>query len=753
MCVEEKENLKSVYSEQIKEIEEISEKFKSIEKEYKNDIDQLEEMVTEERNQRNKIISEANALHCILNDKLDEMDKKLQLETEKVSALEQQLLLSSEKVNTLTVEKSEVVKELSLSKSRYLELESQILDERLKQEKELTDISTELSEEREKHNLLKQQYQDAQKNLIELDRVKGCIIDENSLLMDSLKKLEILNESHSEELKKIKDDYSLLMKEKEQLMVEKVEIEELLTNMRKIEKDYEIVTAERQMIKQELDHANENIAVLESSNKTNEEIIHECDKEKERLKQEIEGLNHNIEIFNDRISCANTLEEDLKKEILNLNEELQTERNQVYHLQSKLDIDTSELSTLLEKEKSALATKELEIKSLSDEILQSNKIINDLQDQLKANIEQISSLDNENGLLKQSISSGIEKMDHLKEQLKIESESKNELTKEIEDLKMEINSSTVSIEKMRNENVALEEKLDSLNQALTKVTEEKRNFSKKCLSLEKENETIKNKSDSEIKEMVAVLEKYKRECDEIVSQKEAKISSLLVDMDEIKKKKEHLEEEIMEKTLQVKMMDLELKLTAKDKEIAEKEVALLKNDSSQGDKIFSTPSRIKSPKVDGRKTPKMNKSPVQPKLYQSPGTPLRKESNTPGGMKKQVTFQEESSDTDASSVDAMILDNADLITRFEALERGVKVMTPIRVLPSPKNRKKRMEKHFKDEDKNSELMMKKARVNKQDYEETPRKNLAGILKPLRQFKDGSKNTGLDLDELFEMVED
>ncbi|KAF4533079.1 hypothetical protein B566_EDAN002642 [Ephemera danica] len=71
-------------------------------------------------------------------------------------------------------------------------------------------------------------------------------------------------------------------------------------------------------------------------------------------------------------------------------------------------------------------------------------------------------------------------------------------------------------------------------------------------------------------------------------------------------------------------------------------------------------------------------------ILKTPMTPM---------TRKRVMFQEESSDTDASAVDIMVIDEKEVHRRMEALKRGEKVNSrPLHVVKSPSKPMKRLEK-------------------------------------------------------------
>ncbi|XP_046394948.1 myosin-13-like [Ischnura elegans] len=799
VCVDEKENLKSMYSQQHMDVKELKERFEAMDAQFRMEMDQMEDMVKEERTQRNKVISEANALHNILNEKIDELNKKYAVEQENTEQLSHCVKQYAETIKGLETEKEEILMSLSSIKNQVVELEHQIASQKLKFDLDMKETMLTLEQERSRYTLLHSQLADAQENLTRLHAKEGELLSENKDLKKSMNNLEAAHHDLNEELHRTSTSLSKTLAENDRLLVELKGLEESHIQWQALKIDYDKLMQEKNLAVKELRDANEKFASLENSKQEIESVLMKYRDENEKLINELGSCKESEDSLREKLTTAESLEQEMRQNVEFLVREVDDLRHKLSSLESESALNASDLNALIEEEKTDSLRKDGQLKTLNEEVKKLECIIAQLREDGESYLEQIKKLDEENKAFKKLFDDETEKVDALNQQIQKESGQNEELSKSLQEVTDQAIERAKVIDKFAVEKQELEEKLDNLQDLLEKTSQERNSFELKFQDTIKERDAIQNKSDSEIKEMVAVLEKYKRECDGIVGQKEASITKLSSDLNEIHKIKDDLEEQVMklqkennstlrkmadlekekdivEKTLQVKVMDLELKLTAKDKEMAEKEVAMLKNEvvkSPYVEKVFSTPLRKHSLGNEDRNvlhTPKSGISPAPLQMKCSPrhNPSILKEPNTPGGHKKQVTFQEDTSDTDASSVDAMILDNSDLLSRFEALERGVKMMTPIRVFPSPKNRRKmelkKAEMQVKNEENNPDYGSKKARMMR-NKPGTDGVNLKGnmyqdgcdmknLLKSTKlSDKEKGRNTGLDLDELFEIIED
>lgn len=430
--------------------------------------------------------------------------------TENVDAMEltdlrEELIKVKESKATLEYDKKKVEGELSLSEEKIKELQSSsiTLEERIKA------LNRQITSNESK-----------------IERLQSEIKDKDALVADKIAEIDVLNQKSSELVQKSSELYTQLEDNKKELTAVKLERDNLQADLEKVNTDLEqaknTVTEKESRIEEisvqledskkhaqaltdTLGELREQVQALtdkldtctsekdkaisdaEDKGKTITRLNEEIEEIKSRHEQELTVLNGTVETLSNKASKA----KDFKEEITTLNEQVASLNNQI----SDLNTELSAKNTIIETKNSELNIKETELKGyeerekvaqerldskdraydevikaknlmeqdLNSRLTQSNKVIEQLRENLKSKESEVTDLTATNSKLSNEIGSLTETLDAHKPDITASAT-----------LETELFEAKKTIAKLQNEATELKENSidkDDLNNANARVEE------------------------------------------------------------------------------------------------------------------------------------------------------------------------------------------------------------------------------------------------------------------------------------------
>ncbi|XP_071452895.1 synaptonemal complex protein 1-like [Hetaerina americana] len=261
VCVDEKENLKTAYTQQKKEIEQLQEEYKQMDLKFKTEVDQLEEL------------------------------GNLQL-------LE------------------------DIFKKQVRNLESQMVVQKEKLELDVKETLAKMEQERSRSALLQKQYAEAQDNLQQMMVMKDNLFSENTVLKETVENLETIKLKLNEDLLKTGVEHKILLEERDRLSTELKALEESHVKLQALKIEYENIVQENQMAMNELKEAQDKLTVIENVNRERESMLKACADENMKLKDENSCCNDSLNSLTKKLKESELLEHERKQKILFLEKEI-----------------------------------------------------------------------------------------------------------------------------------------------------------------------------------------------------------------------------------------------------------------------------------------------------------------------------------------------------------------------------------------------------------------------------------------------
>ena len=463
--------------------EEISQKEEEIIKS-KNKINSQENIIKEKENQiinLDEQLNKNNEKYNDLQNKYKNMISKIEEDERKLNNAIENLNLSEKYQQLVKMEKPDLIKFI-IDKDTYIDkLEKQNSSNK----KEINDL-----------NNLKQELNE------EINKNKITINNLNKNITNLENDLEKINSEKSQLEKNLNEKMEELMKEKEEkekltnnLLNEKKK-NELLINDNKNMKN-EIITQ-----KENISKANNEISSLQNKNNEKEDLINSLTKEKEVLSKNYKDL---LDKYNEQL--ANTKQREQRTSIAIQNLNLAEEYLNLVNM-SKDQL----ISLIVEKDKYLKMTEKLN-KDLNQKIEKINSEKNKLEEECNKLKLNIVDLEKNNSLLKQEN----EHINKNLENLKIE---KNNLLLDLQKEKGQKENYIKELESLKEEIKELNDKINGLKKDLQKLTEENTSKDEAIKNLENKLKSTETKLNDIEKEKSELSEKYKELIDKSNNQLE-----------------------------------------------------------------------------------------------------------------------------------------------------------------------------------------------------------------------------------------
>ena len=529
--VKKNEELQKEIEDSKKEVEEQTEKsffLNSIidEKVDKEDYDQLEHLLEEEKEKNLKFKKDLDKLN------------------EEISQKEEEIIKSKNKINSqenLIKEKENQIinlnEQLNKNNDKYNDLQNKyknMLSKIEEDERKLNNAIENLNLSEKYQPLIKMEKPDLIKFIIDKDTCIDKLEKENSSNQKEINNLNNLNQNLTEEISKnkttinnlnnnitnLKNELEKINSEKNQLQInlnekkeelikEKEEKEKLNNNLFSEKKKNELLINDNKIMKNEIiiqkeniSKANNEISSLQNKNKEKEDLINSLTKEKEKLSKNYKDL---FDKYNEQLANTKQKEERTSIAIQNLN--LTGEYLKLVNMTKDQLI-----SLIVEKDKYLKMTEDLN-KDLNQKIEKLNSEKNSMEEEgnkLKLNIVD---LEKNNSLLKQENEHSNKDLENLKTE-------KNNLLSDLQKEKDQKENYIKEIESLKEEIKELNEKIKILKKDLQKSTED--NTSKNETITNLENKIISTESKLNIleKDKSELSEKYKELIDKSNTQEE-----------------------------------------------------------------------------------------------------------------------------------------------------------------------------------------------------------------------------------------
>jgi len=476
-------------------------------RELEKDVRDREEQVTQQGIVIQDLQGQLEESHVLLQ----EVNNQLEEREQKVEELEQELD-RSQKVNGKG--KEETIVKL---RRQVGELEGEV---RLVKEKfnAAEDYSTEMKETLEAAEKVAEEERDrakdAEEKMLEAQGERNQLLSVKSKLLEQLAEIKENKLSNSQELEVGLECFDL-----------KQQVDTLTALNGKLSENSEFVKKQNDELKKEIE--NLKVMVDELKNATNvDESMFDDDEEVDQLKLQIKKLGREKESIEESLQSSTDELESLKQKLINLKNELESkEMVEMDHIKEDHAKIVSELEKEIDTYKKVQADAERKSNASSEDIKLSKKQqnelkekIKDLEEQLEASEKLMEDLIEENEKEKRQIETKLEKASSEIKQLKDDSDSfkhsESNLQNEIKDLEVKHKAIIKEKEKILSEK---EKTIDELS-SIAKSSNQTQTDSLQQIELE-------TRSGSLEKELVK-KDNYIKELEDIVVEKEFKISEL-----------------------------------------------------------------------------------------------------------------------------------------------------------------------------------------------------------------------------------
>jgi len=382
------------------------------------------------------------------------------------------------------------------------------------------DYSTELKETLEAAEKVvedeRDRVKDAEDKMMEAQGERNQLLSVKSKLLEQLADLKENKLSNSQELELGIESFDL-----------KQQVETLTVLNKKLRDTSETIKKQNDELKAEVDKLK--VLVNEQKNATNVDESMFDDDEVEEFKTQIKTLEKEKETIQESFLSSTEIIENLKQELVNLKKELESEDTEIGLLNEDHAKKIIELENEIEKLKKLQLDSERKTKASSDDVILSNKHldemkhkIKDLEEQLEASEKLMEDLVEDNEKDKEAIETKVKDTNKEIKKLKEESdkikESEANLKNELKELEAQHKITLEEKEKCLPEKETNVKKLSSL---VNKPTEDEASkliiFKNRSVNLEKE---------------LASKDNYVKELEDIIVEKEYKISELEKSPDE-----------------------------------------------------------------------------------------------------------------------------------------------------------------------------------------------------------------------------
>ncbi|XP_042317989.1 synaptonemal complex protein 1 isoform X2 [Sceloporus undulatus] len=587
-------------------------------------IAELEEV----RKQQDEILKESQSKKQSLLTELEEAKSSLQKTEDTLRSLETELQAAVKTLIQATEQKEVTIEELKQTKilhaSDINELQSKVfnlkelLEKEQKRQKELNDASDTL-------------FLELQKKSNELELVVKLKNDREKQVEEMARALESSNEVQKDlkhQLECAQSECILLMKEKESRnsndSIMKVQLQELLDGKQVLEKTFEKLQKrekeQRDIVQIREKEIHDLEMQLSGAYENNENCLQQlrtvkAELEKETLKNKQLNMDwDNLLMDKENITTENNnllnelrkLQEALKdQKKMRENAEKQTEnlKKTNNHLSSELECLKEEMKKNNEEAKNKLDETGENVRNIENELSKKEKQlkaseskINSLKKQFENKVKTVEELQQENKILRKKVTTE-SKQSSINEgkviKLQLELENTNKLHKE-------------AIDSYKNETEiakAAEAELHKKLEAMKLVADE-------AVKIQKETDI---RCQHKITEMVALMEKHKRQYDKTVEEKDTELEYYKTKEQELTSAIELLERELSCKKNELSSLQEQLKIEIEEKEHLAKERN--KDDISKKEKmhkntqthILETPkTNLKSPPLHSKNNASQN---------------------------------------------------------------------------------------------------------------------------------------------------
>ncbi|XP_027843317.2 CAP-Gly domain-containing linker protein 1 isoform X2 [Aphis gossypii] len=523
-----------------------------------NLLEKLKSLENSKKNLEEKLVSNEKCIQDIqnLNDVIEEKNKIIDDNQKKIKQLDNFVTQTKNEYDVILKEKEKEIKELLKIGEEKMEVEKLSLEEKTKVilnkkdeenlilNKKIVDLENMKRDLEEQLEICKSQEQDL-KQLNEIIQDKIKTIKDNDLKIEELNSLINLTKNEFESKLQLKEVEikELLKNEEEKLVIEKKQIEKQNTVMLD-EKNKEISNLMEKLNILENSKTGVEQQLIENSKKQ-ESMIAELKLSIEEKTKLINENNSNIEQLNSIIAqCKEGYNSELKEkedkinELIKVGEEKLTIEKKQIEEQNKVMLEekNKEISNLMEK----LNILENSKTSVEQQLIENSKKQESMIAELKLSIEEKTKLINENNSNIEQLNSIIaqckegynselkEKEDKINELIKVGEEKLTIEKKQIEE------QNKVMLEEKNKEISNLMEKLNILENSKTSVEQQLIENSKKQesmiaelkLSIEEKTKLI-NENNSNIEQLNSIIAQCKEGYNSELKEKEDKINELL----------------------------------------------------------------------------------------------------------------------------------------------------------------------------------------------------------------------------------
>ncbi|CAH1722394.1 unnamed protein product [Aphis gossypii] len=523
-----------------------------------NLLEKLKSLENSKKNLEEKLVSNEKCIQDIqnLNDVIEEKNKIIDDNQKKIKQLDNFVTQTKNEYDVILKEKEKEIKELLKIGEEKMEVEKLSLEEKTKVilnkkdeenlilNKKIVDLENMKRDLEEQLEICKSQEQDL-KQLNEIIQDKIKTIKDNDLKIEELNSLINLTKNEFESKLQLKEVEikELLKNEEEKLVIEKKQIEKQNTVMLD-EKNKEISNLMEKLNILENSKTGVEQQLIENSKKQ-ESMIAELKLSIEEKTKLINENNSNIEQLNSIIAqCKEGYNSELKEkedkinELIKVGEEKLTIEKKQIEEQNKVMLEekNKEISNLMEK----LNILENSKTSVEQQLIENSKKQESMIAELKLSIEEKTKLINENNSNIEQLNSIIaqckegynselkEKEDKINELLKVGEEKLIIEKKQIEE------QNKVRLDEKNEEISNLMEKLNILENSKTSVEQQLIETSKKQesmiaelkLSIDEKTKLI-NENNSNIEQLNRIIDQCKEGFNSQLKEKEDKINELI----------------------------------------------------------------------------------------------------------------------------------------------------------------------------------------------------------------------------------